>query len=238
MIRAWGLRSAAFLSALLVNATVAYSRAGGGGGYSSGGGSSSSYSSSTYSGSSGGGSTTFILFDAIVIALVIGALVVATRHARRQHAERLHARKMRSLECFAQLEARDPRFNLATFTKRIEAAFLQIQEAWSNQDLRSVRGFMSDGLYERFSVQLREQKQLGYRNRLSDVRILEVHLIEVETLTHFDTVSLRITARAKDVRVDLRNDQLIAGSGQPETFVEVWSFLRGRHFSKNEMGVF
>jgi Tim44-like domain len=213
-----------------VHATVAYGRAGGGGGYSSGSSSSSGgYSSGSSSSSSGGGGGEATLFDFIVLILMTGFAIYMRKKILEKKASQLRLRRVRSDEIAAVLRARDPQFDSAAFTARVENAFAEIQEAWSTQDLGSVRRFMSDGLHERFSIQLREQAALGYRNPLSDLKILECFLVEAHAATHFDIVSVRISASAHDFRIDTRTQREIEGSRRMERFTEVWSFLRGRN---------
>jgi len=218
-------------SVCLVHAQVAFGRAGGGGGYSSGGGggssSSSSYSSSS-SGSSGGGGGEFTTFDAIVFGVMLAFFIMIAMKRRRAVAERAKRREAESREWATRLGGEGGAFDLAAFEDRVSTAFLKIQDAWSNQDLRSVRGFISDGLHERFAIQLREQKALGYRNQMSNVRLREVGLVDAHRLEHFDVVSVRFRAWAGDCRIDLESGREIEGFRRGEFFEEIWSFLRGR----------
>jgi len=215
-----------FIGSVVFQASVAFARAGGGGGYSSGG---SSSSSSSYSGgSSSSGSGEFTIIDVIILVAIIGFAIYSQRRLRVRKAEQARSKRLRSEEIAGAIRERDPGFDLDAFNARIARAFTQIQAAWSAQDLEPVRGFMSDGLHERFSIQLREQKALGYRNQLSNVRIHESTLIESHASSHFDVVSVRITASATDFRVDLASEKPLTGSLPGERFTEVWSFLRGR----------
>jgi uncharacterized tellurite resistance protein B-like protein len=220
----------------LVHARVAFARAGGGGGYSSGGGggssSSSSYSSSSSSGGSGGGD--FTAFDAIVLVVMLVVFIAVIRKHKRARAERVEKRRAQSRKWATQLGGEAGAFDLEAFERRVSSAFLKIQEAWSNQDLRAVRGFMSDGLHERFSIQLREQEALGYRNPMSNVRVLEVGLVDAHRLAHFDVVSVRVSAMATDYRREISTGSEIEGSRRTETFTEIWSFLRGRDAGGSE----
>jgi hypothetical protein len=216
---------------VLLDATVALARAGGGGGYSSGGSSSSSsYSSS--SGSSSGGGGDFTLFDLIVVVALIAFAIYAKRKVIADHRAAAKRRMAESDELAASIRRRDPEFDGRAFTVRVSQAFHAIQKAWSEQDLEPVRGFMSDGLHERFSIQLREQRALGYRNQLSNLKIRECVFAEARALAHFDIVSLRITASALDIRIDTASGDEIEGSRRAESFTEIWSFLRGSDASK------
>ncbi|HEB91025.1 MAG TPA: Tim44 domain-containing protein [Deltaproteobacteria bacterium] len=215
-------------SVFVFEARVAFARAGGGGGYSSGSSRSSSSSASSSSYSSAQGSGEAGLIDLVVFVLVAGLILLLRRHGRRLMAERARTRSARQLALISRIQERDPDFDLETFEQRISRAFLRIQEGWSKQDLSDVRGFMSDGLYERFSIQLREQKEAGYFNRMSDVRVLGHEVVAVHPRAHFDVVSVRITAAATDVRVDVESGREIDGTRRAETFAEIWRFLRGR----------
>lgn len=134
--------------------------------------------------------------------------------------------------CLESLQESDPSFDLQQFKQRAEHAFRKIQDAWCQQDLKPIHAFVSDGVYERFSLQIAEQNEHGYRNVIEDVRILGMTPIEIiasrNDLTAFDVISLRVSARAKDYRVDRATGKMIPGSKSNESFTEVWTFLRRR----------
>ena len=50
------------------------------------------------------------------------------------------------------IRKRDPEFSREALAERISGGFVQIQEAWSGQDMRPVRHLVSDGVFERFSL--------------------------------------------------------------------------------------
>jgi predicted lipid-binding transport protein (Tim44 family) len=212
---------------LIFDASVAIARAGGGGGYSSGGGSSSSGSSSYSSGGgSSSGSGTFGFFDGVLLITMIGFAIWISRQKRMADAARIAQNKAISKRAAATLSESDPGFDLNRFLRRVSRAFLGIQDAWSDQDLTTVRSFLSDGLHERFMIQIREQQALGYRNLMSGVEVLEARVLEANRSAHFETVAVEIKARATDYRVDRETGKELAGTRRLETFREVWEFLR------------
>ena len=121
------------------------------GGYSSG-----SSSSSSSSGSSGGGSSDFTLFDFIVVLALIAFAVYGKRKVILENRAASKRRKADSEQLAASIRRRDPEFEGQAFSARASLAFHAIQEAWCAQDLEPARGFIPDGLHERFSIQLRE----------------------------------------------------------------------------------
>ncbi|PQO30063.1 TIM44-like domain-containing protein [Blastopirellula marina] len=237
---------------ILVPATDAWGRAGNGGHFSGGGGSFSggSFSRGGYSSRSGhhgdGAALAWLisfLFHHPIIGiptLVIVALAFfwyVTEASERRERRVIH-RAFDKLDhdyidtCLDSLQESDPSFDLQQFKQRTETAFRKIQEAWCEQDLALIRAFVSDGVYERFSLQIDEQQEHGFRNVIEDVKILGMAPVEIVASRNdqnaFEVISLRVTAKAKDYRVDRTTGKLIPGSKTNETFVEVWSFLRRR----------
>jgi uncharacterized tellurite resistance protein B-like protein len=124
------------------------------------------------------------------------------------------------------LRQRDPGFSPDSFLARAQAAFMKIQQAWCGLDMAPARAFISDGVMERFSIQLAMQRSQGKHDRMDRIRILEARLLEVESDPQFDTLHVSIKASAVDVEVSLADGSVVGGDRQPEEFTEVWSFLR------------
>jgi hypothetical protein len=138
---------------------------------------------------------------------------------------------IRRSEALAVIRARDPQFDEAAFLRRASAAFLAIQDAWSRQDMAQARAFISDGVYERFTRQIAEYRSRGIRNRMLDVKVLEIEALGYIAGAHFDAVHVRVKASALDQVVELDGEKVLAGPGgaystAPQVFSEVWTFLR------------
>jgi predicted lipid-binding transport protein (Tim44 family) len=244
------VRFALLLSRLLVLIAIlcpasAYARAGGGGGFGGGGGGGFGGGGGGFGGGGGGfgfgggyhghgsGNATGFLF----ILAIIGAMVLIgyiKSRAQQAYADSMIRRgkeaeaQFQHAAILARMQERDSGFDFSAFTQRVNAAFLKIQLAWSHQQLDAVRPFISDGIDERFSLQIDEQKSLGYHDQMSDIQIHSLLLAALETDNLFDTLTLRIDASAVDYRASLANGQRIQGDNAPEPFVEYWSFLRRR----------
>jgi hypothetical protein len=142
-----------------------------------------------------------------------GALAASTTHAA---------------DLAAELRARDPAFDAAAFDGRVRAAFVVVQNAWCAQDLTAIRAFVSDGVHERFSMQIEEQRSLGYRDRMDDLTIDASRLVHVGFEGAFDVVTVRIAARADDYRVSSETGARVAKPASPASFAEYWTFQRRR----------
>jgi hypothetical protein len=225
----------------------ALARAGGGEGF--GGGDGGGGGGGGWGGGGGGGGDgipielLFLLFRLCIDAPLIGiptvvviAIVVymVIQHLSQGQTARVIRRGHAALQgdhraaAAARLAADDPAFREQAFYDRVGAAFLKIQDAWSRQDLAPIRAFVSDGIYERFTLQIAEQRDLGYRNLLENVRVLDAALAQVVTDALFDMATVRIAASAIDRRVSLATGGAVASPPTSPQFVELWTFLR-RH---------
>jgi uncharacterized tellurite resistance protein B-like protein len=212
-----------------------YSSGGGGGGFSFGGGSSSSHwddspsyvsRRTVHTASSDDSELIWLMVVLFVLILYfwmnsnqqgLGAQMIA-QATEHQDAARLRAQ-------LEDLRARDPDFDSEALLERVKTGFLKIQSAWSAQNLAPVRPFITDGVFERFGLQIEMQKAKGIRNEARDVEVLSAEVLEVESDPGFDTIHVSIKARARDVDVSLKDGSLVRDGGT-DGFEEVWSFLR------------
>ncbi len=126
------------------------------------------------------------------------------------------------------IQTADPQFDAKRFLSRFSDAFMQIQTAWQKQDMRPVRHFVSDGILERFTLQLQEQRDMGYRDHMEQIRIRSSLLAEATTSDVFEVLTVQIEASAVDYRVSIESGKYLSGSRSPEQFLEYWSFVRRR----------
>ncbi|HEX8524873.1 MAG TPA: TIM44-like domain-containing protein [Tepidisphaeraceae bacterium] len=245
MRRRWGQVAVVMLLVLLTISVAAYGRAGGGGHFSGGGHSSGGRSSGgghSFGGgrsygngrSYGHGGTNDPASFVIILIVVLIIVAIAIHNARQQQQVSTIRRgavlmdRGRKEEAERELSARDPAFDPARFYGRVRDAFLKIQRAWCGHDLTSVRAFLSDGVIERFTLQIAEQRALGVRDEMSDIHVRNLGLDQVTAGDVFEAVTLRIDAWAVDYEVSLVTGAFISGSREPQPFSEYWTFVRRR----------
>lgn len=230
------------LAVSLIFMDEASARAGGGGGYRSEGG-------GTSGGGGGDGDGIIILLfylvrlaihypvigiPAILIVLgfvIFGAYTSAgaakSRHMTRTIRQGLERQSDSALSSAEDaIKARDPGFSSIGLAPRVREAFVKVQNAWAAQDMKPVRGLVSDGVYERFSIQLDIQKQCRVRNVMENLNVLNAQVIALKSDAYYDIAHLRVTARSSDYFIDTSNNRVVYGSKQQEQFTEYWSFLR------------
>lgn len=231
-------RASIQLLILLFSAADAFARAGGGGGYH-GGGSFHSYSG----GSSSGGSDIiglyiyFVLLHPVIGVPVTVCLLWAIYTMNNVRVENRETSidsvisqgldtelDTRRREALSVIRSRDPKFDEPAFLQRASGAFLVIQEAWSGMDMSKARAFISDGVHERFRRQIADYRERGIRNKLSDVKVLEIEALGYLAGPNYDAVYVCVKASAADEIVTLVDETRL--SGGPDVFSEVWTFLR------------
>jgi len=224
-----------------------FARAGGGGGYSGGGSSGGGGGFGGGGGGGGGGSGGGDLIVLLIwlcwhhpyigiplVVVVIAFFALGGKRANEGRRDRVIRRgnmamsELQRRKAVDGLRSDDPAFDEQKFYDRVSRAFVQIQDAWSQQDLTSVRAFISDGIYERFSLQFMEQRDFGYRPSVSNVVIHKMLLAQVNRDEFFDQVTVRIKASCIAYRVSLDTGKYVSGNRKTETFVEYWTFLRRR----------
>ena len=216
-------------------------QAGGGGSFSGGGGSGGG------GGGGGGDGAGWILYVLIRLALehpLIGIplLIVAVivmfkgskagwwKHQERTIRRTSSKRRQRTSRTSAEvLRQTDPDFDEQRFLTRVGVAFGKAQRSWCEQNLEPLRPFVSDGVFERFSLQIEEQREDGWRQGMEGLSSGPLTIVLVDTGRHFDTITVRIPFRADIHRLRLETGKKISGSTLPRnSFVECWTFVRRR----------
>ncbi|HWL08641.1 MAG TPA: TIM44-like domain-containing protein [Planctomicrobium sp.] len=225
---------------------TAWGRAGGGENFGGGGGGGGGGFDGGFGGGFGGGGHSYripggqggtaspvnpfiILIVVVVVLLIVGN---AGKSLQQQHVTRTirtgnqrQADQLRQ-QALSAIQTRDPQFELNPFLDRVTTAFEKIQTAWSEQDLKNVRAFISDGVSERFQLQIRMMQTAGFRNVMTNVQVLSRQAVALYSTEHFDTIHVRISASASDRNVDLKTGRPIHGTDHSGSFVEFWSFHR------------
>ncbi|MBX7114423.1 MAG: transporter [Myxococcaceae bacterium] len=129
-----------------------------------------------------------------------------------------------------QIKSRDAAFELLPFLDRARDIFMRAQDAWFKRDLSPLRPFISDANFQRLGVQQFLMAQQGVRDAIADVEVLDLRLVGYVPSPHFDTAHVLIRARMRDADAPANASDAqalaFARQKQPETFLEVWSFVR------------
>lgn len=223
--------------------TDLYARAGGAGGSSSGG-SHGGGSHGSSGGGDGGDGIYFIIMiirllialpfpvNVIAVGIIIGVFALGSFHTKRTIKQQTIYNQLptgepvRSVKGFDRFLRNNPDFDEESFKDNVKKAFLDIQEAWQNQDLSGVRKFISDGVYQRFNTQFKMMKLLQQTNKLDNIEIRNIYIDKVESDGLYDIIHTAIHASINDHFISRLDPSM--NSGGKEEFVEYWSFLKKR----------
>jgi predicted lipid-binding transport protein (Tim44 family) len=105
-----------------------------------------------------------------------------------------------------------------------ERSLGEIQTAYGNEDLSTLRSRATPEMVSYFSEDLAQNASRGVVNRISDVKLLQGDLAEAwrEGSTDYATVAMRFTLN--DVMIDRASGRVVEGG--PEEVSEAWTFRR------------
>lgn len=171
----------------------------------------------------------------VLLVGLISAITIFVLLGRLKH-RRLEERKLRELEAavLKDLQKRDPDFNAERFKARCRSIAERIQQAWSQGDMRSCRRFLSQGVYNRFRLQLQIQRHIEQRqNAMADFKIERFTLVERRRSGEFDALIVRLDAAARDAMVSAKlsaeEAQVAARKAPLAAFTEFYTFMRRRN---------
>jgi hypothetical protein len=128
------------------------------------------------------------------------------------------------------------KLSVDTITSADKAAFQQllidVQKAWSNQDLTELRQLVTPEMLNYFSAALADNSSQDIRNHVEDVVLLRAEILEAwtEEARQYVTAGLRWSAR--DYNVSLKKQRgepgyVVEGSEKkPTESGEAWTFMR------------
>jgi predicted lipid-binding transport protein (Tim44 family) len=125
-----------------------------------------------------------------------------------------------------------------SITSADKAAFQQllidIQAAWSKQDLTELRQFVTPEMLNYFSAALADNRSQDIENHVDDVVLLRAEILEAwtEQATHYVATGLRWSARDYNVSLTKQRgepDFVVEGSQEtPTESGEAWTFMRSQ----------
>jgi len=156
-----------------------------------------------------------------------------------------------SLPDFSGITGRDPssdnlptrrsatsrqKISIDSVTSADKAAFQQllidVQRAWSKQDLTELRQFVTPEMLNYFSAALADNTSQGIQNHVDDVVLLRAEILEVwtEQARQHVTAGLRWSARDYNLSLTKKRGEpgyLVEGSEEiPTESGEAWTFMR------------
>jgi hypothetical protein len=122
---------------------------------------------------------------------------------------------------------RDPSFAWPQFEQRVGLIFREFQVAWSNRDLKQMRPFLSDNLFQQQTYWVQAYLAQHLRNVTENARIERLDLARVDADAAFDAITVRVFASSLDYTLT-DDGKLVTGSRSRERrYTEYWTLIRG-----------
>lgn len=119
----------------------------------------------------------------------------------------------------------DPRFDPDLFREGAQDIFFKVQAAWMRQDLSLADGLLGDDLAGEYRRQMEEMKARGVVNRLENIAVRSVEIIDAGLDRGQAWVTMKFTANLLDYTVDAQTGEVVEGdSATPVKFEENWTF--------------
>lgn len=109
--------------------------------------------------------------------------------------------------------------------QKIQSSFLSIQDAWQKKDLKNVRKWVSDGVYQRFNAQFEMMNKLQQTNKLTNIQIDGIRLANTGVDGNYHTADVAIGFTMDDEFLSEKYpsfNQKYRG----ESAMEYWTFIK------------
>lgn len=126
----------------------------------------------------------------------------------------------------AHIRQMDASFSEERFADQAMDIFFKIQGAWMHRDLSPVQPLLTDELRRTFQVDLDELKRQGRINRLENIAVRSVEIVEAWQEQGQDYVTARMYANLLDYTTDEAGKVLEGSTSEPVKFEEYWTFTR------------
>lgn len=133
---------------------------------------------------------------------------------------------------------KDSAWDEGRLEKHVRTSFIEIENAWCDQDLKKLKGFLDFDLYEQWVAQLKQMGDKGWKNVMDGLTLEDVRIVEAvnRRKTEEDSFTACIDASAADYTVNAEGKVVDSNSrssisrltSRPsnEKFREFWTYRR------------
>jgi predicted lipid-binding transport protein (Tim44 family) len=126
----------------------------------------------------------------------------------------------------AHIRQFDPSFDETRYTDLVMDNFFKIQGAWMSRDLTPVQGLLTDEMRRVFQTDLDRLIRDKQINRLENIAVRNVEIIEAWQESGQDYISTLVYANLLDYTTDEAGTVLSGSKSDPVKFEEYWTFTR------------
>jgi predicted lipid-binding transport protein (Tim44 family) len=131
----------------------------------------------------------------------------------------------------AELAKGDKIWNHRNMMATVEQVFFKVQKAWMERNQDLAMDVMSERIYQKHKLQTDEMIANGTKNVLAKMNLEAIMIISISDYidNSQDTFSVFLKGSMIDYTIDDKTNAVISGdNSKPETFKEIWTFIRDR----------
>jgi hypothetical protein len=129
---------------------------------------------------------------------------------------------------WAELVREDPAITQEALHARLQLIYNELNAGWTRGDLKGVRPFVSDGLFDYLQYWMTSYRQQGVRNVLEGMRLAEWKLARLVRDASFDSLTFRIWGSGRDFMARQKTGEVVSGDPHTDRFYsEYWTLIRG-----------
>jgi predicted lipid-binding transport protein (Tim44 family) len=130
------------------------------------------------------------------------------------------------VEGVKQIWTVDAGFDPEGFKEIAQDLFFKVQAGWTRREVSGLRDFVGDQLLAEYSEHFDQMKQQGHINRLENIAVRRVDLLQAGVERGEIFVTVRFIANLLDYTVDETGALVSGDPHQPVKFEESWTFAR------------
>ncbi len=125
------------------------------------------------------------------------------------------------------IQMSDSGFDTEEFKEIAQDVFFKVQAAWMRRDITSIRNLLGETLAAEYKRHFESLKQKGHLNRLENIAVRKVDIVDAGTEGNEEYVTVLFTANLLDYTVDEASGNIVGGDPtEPVKFAEKWTFAR------------
>jgi len=125
-----------------------------------------------------------------------------------------------------EIQQQDPAINEQNLVARLNLIYKELNKAWASNNLRPVRGMVSDGLFDYLQYWVDAYKKQGLRNELVDMGITHTIVAKITRDRYYDAVTIRLWAKGKDFVVKSDGTVVRGSKHRDRPYSEYWTLIR------------
>lgn len=131
------------------------------------------------------------------------------------------------LSPMSSLIEKDPNFSESDMRDKISNLYVRMQNAWQDKNFEPMRPYMTDALYNQFSLQLDGLIRANQTNYVERIAVLDVSLNGWKESEANDALVATVSTRIVDYNVDDKTGKVVSGSKTAEKFMTYqWTLVR------------